>query len=513
MEEVFTSLFKGLKDTWSRLGKVPKLVVISGTVVAFIALVLIVFAASKRPSYEVLWSNLDPQDGGTIVKELEKQGIPYKLSDGGKTIKVPSSEVHKTRLILAAQGLPTSGTVGFESVGGSGIWATDFERKVQYIRALSGELARTIKVISGVEDARVHIVLPEPSVFVSQRKPATAAVLVKMRPGCELPTASVRGVINLVARSVEGLSPENVTVIDSSGRLLSQDISFHTGESLSFPPNSVLEITAKTEKELEKRLLDLLTPVLGPGNVVCQVRAELDMNVVKVTDTAYTSEPPGIVRSTSEITESYQGTGMPVGGQAGGLDVPTYAAASEGESQYQRTEITRNYEINQTVTETIVTPGTIKRLSVAVVVNKELDENTREIISETVSAALGLDPARQDQISVTGIPFDTSLAEVFEEAAGPQPETFPRTYIYAFSAIGAALLGTLIIFLMRRRKKAERPSPEPVSAPQVVSEEAPSVSPEVLARQKTRENVERLVRTNPETVAMLVKSWLLEDER
>ena len=152
-------------------------------------------------------------------------------------------------------------------MGSSGIWSTDFERKVQYVRALSGELTRTIQAVSGVEEARVHIVLPEQSVFVSQRRPATAAVLVKTRPGQELASGSIRGIVNLVSRSVEGLSPENVTVVDASGKLLSQDLSYSQPQEDDLPPNSILELTSSTERELERRLLALLSPVLGPGNV------------------------------------------------------------------------------------------------------------------------------------------------------------------------------------------------------------------------------------------------------
>jgi len=509
MPAFLTSLVKGFSETWSKLGRVPRAVVISAAVLAFGGVAVLGFSMSRGPSYDILWSNLSLQDAGAIVNQLEKEGIPYQLADGGRTVKVPKEVVYRTRLSLASQGIPSSGIVGFEILGGVGIWATDFERKVQYVRALAGELTRTIKDISGVEDARVHIVLPEPSVFTSTQKAATAAVLVKMAPMHELSPASIRGIINLVSRSVEGLSPENVTVVDSSGNLLSQDAVYNQSDGAGLS-RSVFEMTSKTERELERRLVAFLSPVLGAGNVVCQVRAELNMDQVKIVDTVYTTEPESVIRSTQEVREQYQGQGTPPGGQAGGLDVPSYGSPGTGESQYERTEIIRNFEVNQKVTETLVSPGTIKKLSVAVVVNKELDEGAKDVIREAVTAALGLDPMRQDQISVTGILFDTSLRDQMEKAFQPQPERFPRIYVYAAVLAGAIVLGTLVVFFLRRRKIAVS---ESLAESKPLLEEAPAVSPELLARQKARENVERLAKTNPRIVANLIKSWLLEDER
>lgn len=511
MASLVPSIAKGMRDTWGRLGKSQRAVVLGAAILVFLGTVAAFVVASRGPAYDVLWSNLDPADGGAIIKELERQSIPYKITDGGRTIKIPADMVYKVRLSLASQGLPSSGIVGFESMGSNSIWTTDFERKVQYVRALSGELARTIKSISGIEDARVHIVLPEPSVFVSQRRPATAAVLLKLRPMQELAPATVRGIVNLVARSVEGLSPDQVTVVDSNGRLLSQDYIDASGGAGQVS-SAVYELTSKVEKDLEKRLLAMLSPVLGPGNVVCQVKAELNMDQVKVTDKVVTSDPQGAIVSSQEIRETYQGTGSAPGGPAGGLDVPSYATTGSGQSQYERQETIRNFEVNERVTETTVTPGSIKRLSVAVVVNKQLGDEEKEAISRTVSVALGLDPGRQDSVSVTGIPFDNSLSKQIDAITSTPSAKIPKIYIYAIAVGAAIVVGTIVLLFARRRKEpaqvetaASKPAPEPV--------EPIELSPELLFRQKTRETVEKLARTNPEIVAAAIKSWLLEDER
>jgi flagellar M-ring protein FliF len=512
MATTVLSITKGVRETWNRLGKRQRLIIVSGVCLAFLASIMTVVLAKRGPNYEVLWSNLEPQDAGLIVKELERQSIPFELESSGTTIKVPATEVHKVRLTLASQGLPSSGIVGFESIDTSGIWATDFDRRVQYVRALSGELTRTVRAIVGVQDARVHIVLPESSVFATKSKPATAAVMIETMPMHEISPSTVKGIINLVACSVEGLSPDDIAVIDQKGRLLSDNYESRIGD-IEVLSNTAFQLTSNVERELEHRLIGLLSPVLGAGNVVCQVRADLDLDQVRITDTSYPVDAQGVVRSEETRTETYSGTGALPGGQAGGLDVPTYSnAAGTGDSEYQLSERVTNYEINQTVTETLVTPGQIERLSVAVVVNKELDDAERLSIEETVSAALGLDPSRKDTISISGMPFDTSLAERVGQALTPAPnEEIPKAYIYGAAVAAALLLGTLIIF-GRRRKHLTDQVMQP-SLVQETEEEQDGLDGYEELSTSAQHSVERVARTNPAMVASLLKSWIVEDEK
>ncbi len=503
---------KGIKDTWNKLGQGPRSIIIVAIGLAFAGSMWLFAQSAIGPKYDTLWSNLDPADAGAVIAELDRQGIPYKLGEAGRTIKVPASQVHLTRLSLASLGLPSSGVVGFESIGSNGIWATDFERKVQYVRALSGELTRTIKSISGVMDARVHIVLPEPTVFVSQRRDATAAVLLQVQPLQEVSASCVKGIINLVSRSVEGLSPNDVTVMDSQGRLLSQ--SYGDATSAAGLSGSAFELTRQIEKEYEVRLMSMLSPVLGAKNIVCTVRAELDLSQVRTVDTIYSTEGEGTLRSYQETTETYQGQST-ASGQAGGLDVPNYTFEDPTDgSSSSRTEVVRNYEVNQRVIETIGTPGAIKNLSVAVMVNKELDDDQQGSIVETVSTALGLDPMRNDRITVTGALFDTSLADTISGSFGEGPVPLNKLYIYG-AAVGAALvLGTIVLLLTRKKKKGRDVERAPVLV--AASEEAAAVNapvpPEYLARQRTKGSVEQMAKANPGSVAALVKTWILEDE-
>ncbi len=506
-------LLESVKEVLGKLSRIQRIVLVGVTALIFLSLLLVAIFGSRGTEYDILWSDLSSQDAGAIVKELEKEGVPYKLEAGGRVIKVPKDSVYRLRLTFASMGLPASGVVGFESISVNQLWSTDFERQVQYTRALQGEIVRTIKSMDPVEDARVHIVLPEPSVFVTQQKPATAAVMLKLRPMEELTKAQVKAIVKLVSSSVRGLSPENVTVVDSTGRLLSQDISGGALEE-GFSSLDSLEITYQFERTLEKRLTNLLNPILGPGNVVCQVRAELNLDLVKRETVTYSQDQQPVLRSTQEVHETFQGSGTPSGGPAGGLDVPSYVTPGTQESQYQRTETIHNYEVSEVREATTVAPGTVKRLSVAVVLNKaEMDEDFRDSIVQTVTMALGLDPARQDQISVINMPFSSGP---FEEAPAPVP-IWQRTYVIYGAAVAAALVaGTVILLLLRRRRLAREKEleAEEVVAPETLpTEAAPAATPEMMALQRAREGVERLARTNPELVARILRTWLVEDER
>lgn len=506
-------LLESAKETLGKLSRTQRFVLVGVTGLIFLSLLLVALFSSRGTEYDILWSDLSPQDAGAIVKELEKEGVPYKLEAGGTVIKVPKDSVYRLRLTFASMGLPASGVVGFESISANQLWSTDFERQVQYTRALQGEIVRTIKSMDPVEDARVHIVLPEPSVFVTQQKPATAAVMLKLRPMEELTKAQVKAIVNLVSSSVQGLSPENVTVVDSTGRLLSQDIS-GGGLEEGFSSLDSLEVTYQFERNLEKRLTNLLNPILGPGNVVCQVRAELNLDLVKRETVTYAQDP--ILRSTQEIQETFEGSGTPSGGPAGGLDVPSYVTPSSEESRYQRTETINNYEVSEVREATTVAPGTVKRLSVAVVLNRaEMDEDFRESIVQTVRMALGLDDARQDQISVINMPFSPGPFEE-ETAPAPVPIWQRRYFIYGAAVAAALLAGTIVLLLLRRRRlaKGKEMGVEEGLVPEAAPvEAAPAATPEMMALQRAREGVERLARTNPELVARMLRTWLVEDER
>lgn len=468
-----------------------------------------------------LFTGLNTTDAAEIVEELEDRGIPYRLERNGTAVLVDKDQVYRTRLSLASQGLPRAGVAGFELMDRVKVGSTDFERRVSYLRALQGELARTIMAVEGVEKARVHLVLPEDSLFIRDQRPASAAVLLGLKPGIRPDDAQINGVVNLVAGSVENLQAEDVTVVDATGRVLST----RNPGTESQLASANFEVQTAFQRELEQGVQRLLEPALGPGNVVTRVTAEMNFDERSVQRTMFepTVGDQGITRSIQELQETFQGEGTPgrvpgVDGNSAALDVPGYeAAAAAGASSYEKTQQTRNYELNQ-VTENIrVAPGTVSRLSVAVVVNKNLQEAQREAITRTVSAAIGLDEGRQDQITVIGMPFDTSLAdEVKRQLSEGQVEGAEpwRQWVYiAAGALGLLLVTGIVLGMViarRRRRQAEEALLQQLAEEQRREKESKQTN----GRQngnRVKTEIEQLARQSPDSAVQVIRTWLTEE--
>src|SRR5690606_2842483 len=226
-------------------------------------------------SYVPLFADLSPRAAGEVAQVLQEQAIPYQLADGGRTILVPENVVYQTRIQLAAQGIPSGGTLGYELLNQNSLGMTEYERRVRYVLALQGELARTIEALAPVREARVHIVQPQPSVFVSERRPATASVLVDLRPGQDLDRQQVRAIVNLVAASVEGLTTENVTLVDTRGRTLSDMVRENTLDAVAM---THLELQRNYEMQLQASVQTMLEQVFGYGRAVVRVKTQMDFS-------------------------------------------------------------------------------------------------------------------------------------------------------------------------------------------------------------------------------------------
>lgn len=514
MKDFFLKLKSSFLAFWNKLSLNQKILFGSGLFLILIVATVLVIIAS-RPNFVPLYVNLDPQDAAAITEYLKEKKIPYKLSDEGSTVLVPASQKYQLRLDLANEGLPKGGSIGFEYFNQTHFGETESERKIRYLVALQGELERTIRKLEAVEDVRIHIVIPEPSLFIEKEKDATASVLLKLKPGHTLNDQQVLGITRLVASGVEGLKPENVTVVDTFGNVLSEGLN---GNEDVYQPTRLtenqLQIKNDFENRIEKSIRTMLERIVGQGKVVVRANAILDFDRIEIRQEDYGDKT---VRS-QQITEesSSSSNSNPVGVPGTGSNVPTYAQAvnQQGTGQYQKTEKTTNYEVDKQEQVRVVAPGQIKQLSLSVVIDGQLDALRQREIEDLVASAAGLQPERGDTITVTGMPFNTSWEQQLEKEMAASKR---RQQMITYGAIVAVVAGILIlIWLMRKRhlqSEIDYLADGRITVEDVMEPEGPQMTEEEKERARTIEQIQRLVRQNPKDVANLLKSWMADDSR
>ncbi len=428
----------GLRRMWGNLSPGQRLMV-GGTVVAIIAAVVVGGVMVSRAGYSVLYSGLAPEEAGKVLEQLEQRHIPYRLGAGGGAIMVPTSKVYSARIELASDGLPRSGSVGFEIFDKTVFGMTEFLQKVNYRRALEGELSQTIMQMEEVEGVRVHIVVPENALFKDDQQPATASVVIRSNPARTLSQRNIEGIAYLVASSVEGLEPERVTIIDSRGTLLSRGFPDGRGQA-----SDGLELKQKVETHLEEKAQTLLDGVLGPGSSVVRISAVLNMERIERSVESY--DPESAVIRSEERTENAGGDGR---------------SSSE-------TSVT-NYELDRAVESIAGEVGNIERLSVAVMVDGRYEtatgrdgEVTRTFIPRgddeiatlagIVKSAVGFDPERNDYFEIASIAFDRSFLE--QQEVGMEKMLKMQFYM-SLARKGAYLIGLVLalVLLMKIVKK------------------------------------------------------------
>lgn len=510
-------------DVWSKMSGGQKASIIGVGGIVLVALLFGVFFFSPTTNLVPLFSDLSSTDAAEIVEYLEASNIQYELKYGGSTILVPEKDVHRLRLTLSSQGIPRSGVVGFEIMDEVKMGSTDFDRKMSYLRALQGELTRTIRQINGVNDARVHIVLPEESVFISKSKPASAAVLLDIQPGVELDSSQVKGIVHLVARSVEGLDPEDVTVIDTNGRILSGDDGASQSSATAIKK---IETQRDFEQQLENSVNSLLENIFGRGNVATRVNASLNMDERYIERQLFEPIVDGeeIVRSVYELQERFSSEGADDGGFVGSssnLDIPTYpgTTGSSSASEYERIESTRNVELNEIREHIVVSPGAVERLSVAVVVNQELTEEEQQAVTNLVAASIGYDANREDVISIIGMPFDTTwlddLKGAFDTDYVPIEEPkqeFPWVAVVVVGSLILLILVVSLILISSKRKKVDETTKLIKEIERLKAQQETSVGMDYDAQRGNPDwdRLTELAKRRPEEVAQLLRAWLMD---
>ncbi|MFG1610125.1 flagellar basal-body MS-ring/collar protein FliF [Actinoplanes sp. NPDC049265] len=489
---------------------------------------------ASKPSYAALFSNLSSKDASAIVESLQKSGTSYELANGGQTIMVPQDQVYDLRLQLSGEGLPGESDTGYALLDQQGITTSDFMQHTNYQRALEGELANTIKSIDGVEAATVHLVIPQKDVFADDQNKTTASVLVQSAATKPLSGQQVQAIVHLVASSVEGLDPTQVTVAGADGKILS------TGGGAAVATGSDGGSDSQTvafQNRLNTSLQNMLDSVVGPGNAVVTTTAELDFDQTEVKSRNYTSDPSVASLSEQISREAYNnGSGSCAGGVLGPDNIQgpgcNAGTSTSGTGQYENTQQTRNNAVNQVDEVRKSAPGGVKKLSVAVLLNATTAGTVDSAqIQQLVSAAAGVDATRGDSVAIAAMPFDTTAAEAAKKslAESSAAATADKQQSLFKTAALAAVILLLLFFAWqasRRAKKRKALSPAELahleqmqaaleaqklaalnaSIPGPAIEASPDRQFEAL--EERQREIEQMVEDQPEEMAALLRGWL-----
>lgn len=519
---------------WHKYSKKQRYIAIGGLVAILAAIVIGAALYGSKPDMVPLFTNMETKDAGEVAAKLKEQKVNYEVQENklGTTILVPSDQVHEARLNLSTEGLPR-GQKGFEIFDDSKLGVTEFQNKVNYLQALQGELTRTIEQIDAVQKARVHIVLPEDSLYKKNEKPATASIMLMLKPNQTLQKKEIKGIVNLAAHSIQGLQPENITIVDETGKILNDPDELDE-QSVGAKTMTQLEMTKKVQDNIQKNVQSLLDQSLGEGRAVARVSVELDFDDATTDTQTFTPvvDDSGIIRSQQDMNETYSGTSTTPGGPAGvESNVPGYVAQNgNSNANYEKKESTKNYEINEEKKKVIASLGSIRRLNVAVLVNDDINATQQDSILRSVSSAAGINADRGDTVSVEPLPFSTEARDRL--AAEQQAEKDRQDRIF-YAEVGIPLLIIALIvgaLLMRRRKKQQEKEAAEEAArleqeeQERMAEEARAaaiengeVDEEELSEEEQRRLTEKqqlmeLIDQKPAEVAMLIKTWLSEEE-
>ena len=522
--------------------------------VLFIAIGIIGLVMGRQAEWRVLYSNLADKDGGAIVAQLTQMNIPYKHADGGGAILVPADKVYDTRLRLASQGLPKGSVAGFEMMEANRFGMTQFQERLAFQRGLEGELTRSIQALSSVQSARVHLALPNQNGFFREQQKPTASVVVGLNAGRTLDRAQLAGIIHLISSSVPEMNPTAVSVLDDTGKLLSTPPEGANGAG-GGGDSQQLQYVQQLEQLYSRRILDILEPVVGQGNVKAQVTAELDFSQTESTSESHkpnqlpdatairsqqTSESSGGAANTppsgvpGATTNQAPGpSSSPINGAAQPLSVASAAAGANGPS---KRESIINYEVDKTVRVVRGGTGMVKRISAAVVVNHQsvtdnkgkttqapLTDQQIEKMTALVRETIGFSKDRGDSVNLMNAPFAPEKIVVNDVPFWKQAE-FQDLVRSSAWPVGTLLFGALVLlgFIKPALKVLAQP-PQSVAVPvhqldAIESEEperpqlaGPSKSPELVgptAGELAIEDARKLTRDNPAAVANIVKSWI-----
>lgn len=473
----------------------------------------VIFGQINKATYSVLYRNLDSQEAGQIIDQLRGSKVPYRISDGGTEILVPATQINDVRLTLAAQGYPKSGVVGYEIFDQTNLGMTDFLQKVNYRRALEGELTKTISSLKEVQSARVHLVMPEQRLFKEDEKQPTASVVLYLNRGMPLPQRQIEGIAYLVSSSVEGLPPENVTILDASGKLLSER---RQTDQLAQLSSNQLDVKKNIEAYLQEKAQSMLDGVVGQNRSIVRVSADLNFDQLEKTSESY--NPDSVVIRSEEITEENE--------SASDSADPNKKKDSSGA---KKTTV-KNYEITKKLEHLVSQVGNIKQLRVSVSVDgtytmvKGADNKmTRQYAPRQqedldkllvlVRGAVGFTDQRGDIIEVANLPFETFQDDWEEQQKVKRDVTIQYWLNIAYKILGLAVI-IFILLKMRKvytnwnvRRTAHRRF---LDAQAEIKRKAADIIPKVAQEPKLIDHIRKLADDNPQEIAKVIKTMMAD---
>jgi len=492
-------------------------VLIAGAAIAVTIGIVVLVSLVNRPTFGMLFSNLAEQDASKIVDKLKEKSVPYVLEDGGRTILVPQQKLYELRLSLASEGLPHSSTIGYEIFDRTNLGVSDFVQRINYRRALEGEIARTILQLDEVEGVRVHIVTPEKALFRDDEKPPTASVVLKLKSGKPLSRGTTQGITHLIASSVEGMDASNVTIVDSRGAMLSENSKSGSVAALT---STQYEMQQKVESYLAQKAQTLLDGALGSGNAMVQINAELDFRQVDRTLEQY--DPDKTVVRSEQTTEERN-------------------VVQDSVPPSTRANTVVNYEVNKSVERIVETVGNIKRLSVAAIINqkqhvvekdgaKSVEHTARpqeemDRLTELVKKAVGFSTQRNDEVSVVNLQFDTNSDEGFVLKESPLSNWYDigeKVLIFLAMAGAVVVVRSLLKRISRPFDGGKFTLGDPAigslssgltalkRTPVYVPAAEDEISPEALLRGEKRNRIGEYIKKSPDEASRLLKVWLAE---
>ncbi|MBK3332470.1 flagellar M-ring protein FliF [Persephonella atlantica] len=479
-------------------------------------------------NYGVLYTNLSPDDAGKILTVLQEEKIPYKVEGNGSIIMVPKDKIHEIRLKLASKGLPSSQTVGFEIFEEPKMGITQFQENVNYLRALEGELARTIRQIDAVQDVRINIALPKESIFVREEEEPKASVIVKLWPGKDLTKEQVKAIIFLVSHAVPRLKKDNVTVVDNRGRVLSDLLDEDSIESAT---DKTVQLKKKLEKQIERNIQSMLAKALGSDRVVVRASVELEVAKVKQKDEIVDPDKVAVV-SERKIQEKLQERETPSVTPPGtSTNVPPVLQGTQTIITRDKTskDQTKNYEISKTYISTDKNVFKIKRLSIGVLIDgkyeKVKDKNGNETVKfiprsseeiktyeALIKSAVGFDPERGDQITVVSVPFETK-GLAMEEKKAEIKNWILIAGIGALVLIITVIAGFMALKVLKKKKEEVTlpPGVTPEMAAGVYAMHEKEMEEFKLEKEPAFQKLLEIAEESPELLADLISRWLREE--